>query len=128
MKLPADPDPLEARLARLQPADLPADFHRRLLEAEPVPSTRLRSLRPPALPGGFSSPWSLAYAGLLAAWLLIFALHLATPPAPTAMAYSTAALPSVGSRTTLPVMGGSSVDRATLLATNPAPTANFLQP
>ena len=129
MNPPDDQDPLAARLARFLPADLPADFQRRLHAAEPALPTRPRWWGLPALFGGRAGSWPLAYAGVLAVWMLIFALHLATPPAPAAIAYAAAPAPRpAGSPPALLAVGGSSLDRSALLAVNGPFTPTPLQP
>ncbi len=76
-------DDLENRLGRLRPAEPPRDLMRRLRDAEPAPRW---------VPF-WRQPWPLAYAALLAVWVLIGALRMATPsdlasivPASTAQA------------------------------------------
>ena len=77
-----DDEDLEERLGRWRPAEAPPDLLRRLQALEPPTRARhpwrsmidwLRAAPP---------PWRLAYAGLLAAWALIFALRLTTPFSP----------------------------------------------
>jgi hypothetical protein len=75
---------IEARLARWRPARPPSELMRRLHGAVPVARTEPRPRRDAG--GWFGGlawrPWPLAYAGLLAAWVLIFALRLTTPREP----------------------------------------------
>ncbi len=108
MNDPEDAD-LESHLARLRPADLPDHLRRRLRVAEPLPTPGLRGWWQAAL-----RPWPLAYAGLLAAWLLILTLRLATPSVPSASLHpsSTARNPEPAS------LGNLSLDRAFLLTRN----------
>lgn len=110
------------------PAEIPPGFRGRLLAAEPPPAKWLRWLRLPAIWTHGPNSWRLAYSGLAAAWVLICALRLATPPPPPAVAYAPAVQRPAGSSPVLPTIGGFSVDRSALLATNHSPTATTLQP
>ncbi len=77
---------VEARLARWRPAQPPPELMQRLHSA--VPSApkegRRQWLMGEWLGGLFWRPWPVAYAGLLAIWVLILALRLMTPPEPAA--------------------------------------------
>lgn len=74
-------DDLEKRLGRLRPAESPRDLMRRLREAEPAPRW---------IPF-WRQPWPLAYAALLAVWVLIGVLRLATPHDPKLVISATVA-------------------------------------
>lgn len=122
-----DHSDLERRLARLRPADLPNEFSRRLHAAEPLPPPAVNfGWRPPGAVGSLRvatalllRPWPLAYAGLLAAWLLIFSLRFATPAPPAGVAYSPAVTRFPSDPDSLPAsLGSLSLDRTTLLTRN----------
>ncbi len=93
MTTPDDPDDFAAHLRAYHPAPLPAHWRANILAAAIAHATP-----PPATPrcqaalrtlADFLWPHPYAYAGLLAVWLLVLTLQLATPaPAPSVPAQS----------------------------------------
>jgi hypothetical protein len=73
-------DPIEERLARLQPADLPSDLAARLAQAAPAARGKIRWL-------AFATPLAAA-----AVWMLL--AHVATPPAAPSSAHAAKLQPS----------------------------------
>ena len=128
---PEDAD-FETRLARLRPTDPPDALLHRLHAAEPD------SLRKPEVASPFQSylavlsetaalfrPWPVAYAGLLAAWLLVLALRLATPEPPPQSTASALALTSPAADPLPASIGSFSVNQVAFLTRNSPADPSF---
>ncbi len=102
-------DDLETRLGRLRPAEPPGDLMRRLREAEPaqrwVPFWR--------------QPWPLAYGAVLAVWLLIGALRMATPLDPASVVPASTAQADIVPNDAPAFASTLAAERAFIFAHNP---------
>lgn len=113
---------VESKLARWRLARPPSDLMRRLhAAAPPSPARQPRSRAVGWWLGGWPwRSWPLAYAGLLAAWVLILALRLLTPSGPPPVARSATVQTDLASANA-PVLAGTLAAERTIFLTRNDP-------